>query len=150
MNKTLLSFLASLLLLNSGFIFKPKLRAFSCGNNMHLAKSNEELLKIQEEILIFDKRNSYQYDYASNKVSPEKIKVIQGVNLNLEKSYVKGSKFFLDYSLTMYNVPATMQFILDYGEKTFSSSYNIYGSTQYVDPVNCKELKFPKNTKFEY
>ena len=153
MNKKIFSlpFLVSLFLLNSGFFFKPKLRAFTCGDDIFLSNSNQELLKIKEEILIFDNEgNSYQYDYASKKVSPEKIKVIQGVNLYLEKSYIEGSKFYLDYNVTMYNVPATMQFILDYDRKTFNSSYTIYGSTQYNGTVNCKELKFPKDTKFEY
>ena len=153
MNKKIftLPFLVPLFLLNSGFIFKPKLRAFSCGDYIHLAKSNQELLKIQEEILIFDtKGNSYQYDYFSNKVSPEKLKVIQGVNLNLKKSYLEGSNFYLDYNVIINSVPATMQIILDYDKKTFNSSYTIYGSTQYMQPLNCKEIKFPKDTKFEY
>ena len=153
MNKKIfaLPFLVSLSLLNSGFFFKPKVRAFSCGDDIFLSQSNKELLKIKEEILIFDtKGNSYEYDYVSNRVSPEKIKVIQGVNLNLEKSYLIGSKFYLDYNVTMYNIPAKMQFILDYDRKTFNSSYTIYGSTEYTPSVNCKELKFPKDTKFEY
>tara|TARA_A100001388_G_C28765620_1_gene500539 strand:- start:1772 stop:2233 length:462 start_codon:yes stop_codon:yes gene_type:complete len=153
MNKKIftLPFLVPLFLFNSGFIFKPKLRAFSCGDYIHLAKSNQELLKIQEEILIFDpKGNSYQYDYFSNKVSPEKLKVIEGVNLNLKKSYLEGSNFYLDYNVIINSVPATMQIILDYDKKTFNSSYTIYGSTQYMQQLNCKEIKFPKDTKFEY
>ena len=146
-----LPFLVSLFLLNSGFFFKPKVRSFSCGDDIFLAQSNKELLKIKEEILIFDnKGNSYQYDYVSNKVSPEKVKVIAGINLNLEKSYLIGSKFYLNYNTTMYNAPVTMQFILDYDRKTFNSSYTIYGSTEYTPSVNCKELKFPKNTEFIY
>ena len=153
MNKKIFSlpFLVSLFLLNTGFGFKPKVRAFTCGDYYHLAKTNQELLKIEEEILIFDnKGNSYQYDYASNKVSPEKLKVIQGINLYLQNSYLIGSKFYLDYNVTLNNVPATMQIILDYEEKTFNSSYQIYGSTQYTEPVNCKEIKFPKDTRYEY
>ena len=56
MNKKIftLPFLASLFLLNTGFILKPKLRAFSCGDYYHLAKSNQELLEMQEELLIFE------------------------------------------------------------------------------------------------
>ena len=153
MNKKIFSlpFLASLFLLNSGFFFKPKVRAFTCGDNIFLSQSNKELLKIKEEILIFDsKGNSYQYDYASNKVSPEKVRVIGDINLNLNNSYLEGSNFYADYDLIMYGVPATMQFILNYERKTFSSSYSMYGSTEYTDSVNCKEIEFPKDTKFEY
>ena len=146
-----LPFLVSLFLLNTGFNFKPKVRAFSCGDIYHLAKTNQELLKLEEEILIFDnKGNSYQYDYASNKVSPEKLRAIQGMNLNLEKSYLKGTKFYLEYYVMMNNVPATLQFILDYESKKFFGSTNVYGITQYTDTVECKEIKFLKNTKFEY
>ena len=153
MNKKIftLPFLVSLFLLNSGFIFKPKLRAFTCGDNIHLSKSNQELLKIEEEILIFDtKGNSYQYNYSSNKVSPERGKVVQGINLNLKKSYLEGSNFYLDYNVIINSVPATMQIILDYDRKTFNSSYTIFSSTEYLKPLNCNEIKFPKDTKFEY
>ena len=145
-----LPFLASLFLLNTGFMFKPKVRAFTCGDYYHLAKSNQELLKIQEEILIFDNKGvSYQYDYASNKVSPEKVRVIGDINLNLKQSYIEGSNFYMDYDVIMYGVPASMQFILNYDRNTFSSSYSMYGSTEYTDSVNCKEIEFPKDTKFE-
>ena len=145
------TFFVSLFLLNSGFFFKPKLRAFSCGDNIHLSKSNRELLKIEEEILIFDpKGNSYQYDYSSNKVFPERYKIVSGINLDLEESYLEGSNFYLDYNVIINSVPAKMQIILDYERKTFDSSYTMYGSTTYMPTLNCKEIKFPKDTKFEY
>ena len=146
-----LPFLVSLFLLNTGFMFKPKVRAFTCGDSIRLSLSNRELLKIPEEIFIYDNKGvAYQYDYASNKVSPEKVRVIGDINLNLKKSYLEGSNFYSDYDLIMYGVPATMQFILNYDRNTFSSSYSMYGSTEYTDSVNCKEIEFPKDTKFEY
>ena len=153
MNKKVLTlpFLASLFLLNTGFTFKPKLRAFTCGDYYHLAKSNQELLKRQEELLIFDTNGkAYQYDYASKKVSPEKFRAVGGGNLNLEKSYLEGTKFYLDYYVMMDNIPATMQFVLDYESKTLFGTTSVYGITQYIDTVECKEIEFPKNTKFEY
>ena len=153
MNKKIftLPFLVSLFLLNSGFFFKPKLRSFYCGDYTQLLKSSQELLKQQEEILIFDKKGkSYQYNYFSNKVFPEKLRVVQGLNLNLEKSYLEGSNFYLNYSVNINSVPATMQIILDYDRRTFNSSVTVYGSTQSTPTLNCKEINFPKDTKFEY
>ena len=153
MNKKIFSlpFLVSLFLLNTGFGFKPKVRAFTCGDYYHLAKTNQELLKIEEEILIFDnKGNSYQYDYASNKVSPEEVRTVADIDLILKDSYLEGSNFYVDYELMMYGVPGRMQFILNYDRYTLSSNYSINGFTEYTDPVNCKEIEFPKDTKFEY
>ena len=50
----------------------------------------------------------------------------------------------------MDNIPATMQFVLDYESKTLFGTTSVYGITQYIDTVECKEIEFPKNTKFEY
>ena len=153
MNKKISSFtfLISLFFFNTGFIFKPKLSAFYCGDYDQLIKSNKELLKQQEEILIFDKKgNTYQYDYYSNKVSPEKLKVVEGVNFNLQESYIEGSSLYMNYFLDFDSFTGKAQIILDYKRKTFDGSITVYGSTEYMPTVNCKEIKFPKDTKFEY
>ena len=144
-------FLISLFFFNTGFIFKPKLSAFYCGDYNELVKSTQDLLKQQEEILIFDRKgNTYQYDYYSNKVSREKLRVVQGVNFNLKESYLEGSSLYMNYDITLNSVPAKAQIILDYKRKTFDSSFTIYGSTEYMPTLNCKEINFPKDTKFEY
>ena len=153
MNKNFfnLTFLISLFFFNTGFIFKPKLSAFYCGEYNQLVKSNQDLLKQQEEIWIFDRKgNTYQYDYSSNKVFPENLRVVQGVNFNLKESYLEGSKLYINYNITLNSVSGKVQIILDYKRKTADGSYTIYGSTEYIPTLNCKEIKFPRNTKFEY
>ena len=146
-----LPFLISLFLLNTGFMFKPKVRAFTCGDSIRLSLSNRELLKIPEEMFIYDNKGvAYQYDYASNKVSPEEVRTVADIDLILKDSYLEGSNFYVDYELMMYGVPGRMQFILNYDRYTLSSNYSINGFTEYTDPVNCKEIEFPKDTKFEY
>ena len=53
-----------------------------------MQKTNEQLLRQEEELFIFDNNGkSYQYDYSSNSVSPDKLKTASGVNFKLIKLY---------------------------------------------------------------
>ncbi len=153
MNKKIftLPFLISLFFFNTGFIFKPKLRAFYCGDYNQLVKSNQELLKQEQELFIFNnKGKSYQYDYSSNRVYPDQLKVTSGVEFKLIKSYIEGSKFFIDYSISVNSVVGLAEIILDFDRKYISGLMKINGITEALPKTNCKEVKFPKDTKFEY
>ena len=146
-----LPFLVSLFLLNTGFMFKPKVRAFTCGDYYHLAKSNQNLLKEQSELFIFDnKGKSYQYDYSTNKVYPEKTKIASGVEFKLIKSYIEGSKFYVDYGVNVNSIPGSAEIILDFEKKYLTGFMYMAGMSQPIPKNNCKEIELPKDTKFEY
>ena len=153
MNKKILAlpFLTSLFFLNTGFIFKPKLRAFYCGGEYQLVKSNQELLKQEQEILIFDyKGNLYQYDYFFNRVSPYQLKVIDGVEFRLIKSFIEDSKFHMNYRLSYDSYVGTAKVVLDYDRENVNGEMIVNGEIYPLNEDNCKEIKFPKDTKFEY
>ena len=141
--------MVSISLLNSCSFSKPKLRAFSCGDYYQLQKSNQELLRQEEELFIFDnKGKSYQYDYSSNSVSPDKLKTASGVSFRLKKSYIKGSKFYVDYKLTANNMDGTAEMILDFDKKNISGQLKIAGVVQPIPSDNCKEIVLPKDINF--
>ena len=144
-------FFISIFFLNTGFIFKPKLNAFYCGSNMLLEKSNQNLLKQQSELFIFDnKGKSYQYDYSTNKVYPEKTKISSGVEFKLIKSYIEGSKFYVDYGVNVNSIPGSAEIILDFEKKYVTGFMYMAGMSQPIPRNNCKEIEFPKDTNFEY
>ena len=144
-------FLVSISLLSSCSFSKPKLRAFSCGDYYQLQKSNQELLKQEEELFIFDKKGkSYQYDYSSNSVYPYKLKTISGVVFKLKKSFIKGSKFYVDYKVTVNNMDGTAEMILDFDNKDVSGELKIAGLVQPIPRSNCKEIVLTEDFTFEY
>ena len=148
-----LPFLVSLFLLNTGFTFKPKLRAFYCGDYSQLIRSNQELIKQEEELFIFDKKGkSYQYSYSSNRVYPDTLKITpsSGTQFRLIKSYIEGSKFYVDYSVSVNGGIGSAELILDFERNFLSGSMSMSGITLPVPNTNCKEIELPKDTRFEY
>ena len=132
-------FFISLFFLNTGFFFKPKLRAFYCGDYNQLIKSNQELLKQDQELFIFDKKGkSYQYDYFSNSVYPDQLKVASGVEFKLKKSYIKGSKFYVDYNLSVNSFTGSAEMVLDFDRKYIRGSIDMAGMVQPMPGNNCK------------
>ena len=115
-----------------------------------MQKSNQQLLRQEEELFIFDKKGkSYQYDYSSNSISPDKLKTASGVTFKLKKSYIKGSKFFVDYKLTANNMDGTAEMILDFDKKNISGQLKIAGVVQDIPQDNCKEIQLPEDFSFE-
>ena len=153
MNKKILTIplLVSISLLSSCSFLKPKLRAFSCGDYYQLQKSNQELLQQEEELFIFDnKGKSYQYDYSSNSVYPYKLKSISGVKFKLKKSFIKGSKFYVDYIIKANNMDGTAEMVLDFDKKDVSGELKIAGLEQPIPRSNCKEIDLSEDFSFEY
>ena len=146
-----LTFFVSLFLLNSGFFFKPKLRAFSCGDYYQMQKTNEQLLRQEEELFIFDKKGkSYQYDYSSNTIYPYKLKTISGVKFKLIKSYIKGSNFYVNHIVTVNNMDGKAEIILDFDKKDVIGELKIAGAIQPIPRTNCKEIDLPEDINIEY
>ena len=143
--------MVSISLLSSCSLSKPKLQAFSCGDYYQLLKSNEELLRQEEELFIFDKKGkSYQYDYSSNTIYPYKLKTISGVEFKLKKSFIKGSKFYVDYIITANNMDGTAEMVLDFDKKDVSGELKIAGLEQPIPRSNCKEIDLSEDFSFEY
>ena len=133
------------------FLSKPKLQAFSCGDYYQLLKSNEELLRQEEELFIFDKKGkSYQYDYSSNTIYPYKLKTISGVEFKLKKSFIEGTKFYVDYNVTVNNMDGTAEMILDFDKKDVIGELKIAGIVQPIPRSNCKEIDLTDDYSFEY
>ncbi len=152
MNKKItIPFLVSISLLSSCSFSKPKIRAFSCGDYYQLLKSNQELLKQEDELFIFDKKGkSYQYDYFSNSIYPYKLKTISGVKFKLKKSYIKGSNFYSDYIVTANNMDGKAELILDFDKKEIIGELKIAGAVQLIPKTNCKEIDLSEDVSFEY
>lgn len=143
--------LVSISLLSSCSLSKPKLQAFSCGDYYQLLKSNEELLRQEEELFIFDKKGkSYQYDYSSNTIYPYKLKTISGVEFKLKKSFIEGTKFYVDYNVTVNNMDGTAEMILDFDKKDVTGELKIAGIVQPIPRSNCKEIDLTDDYSFEY
>ena len=153
MNKKMFTipFLVFISLLSSCSSSKPKLRAFSCGNIKQLMKSNQELLKQEDELFIFDnKGKSYQYDYFSNSIYPYKLKTISGVKFKLIKSYIKGSNFYVNHIVTVNNMDGKAEIILDFDKKDVIGELKIAGAIQPIPRTNCKEIDLPEDINIEY
>ena len=132
--------MVSISLLSSCSLSKPKLQAFSCGDYYQLLKSNEELLRQEEELFIFDKKGkSYQYDYSSNTIYPYKLKTISGVEFKLKKSFIEGTKFYVDYNVTVNNMDGTAEMILDFDKKDVIGELKIAGIVQPIPRVIVKK-----------
>lgn len=143
--------MVSISLLSSCSLSKPKLQAFSCGDYYQLLKSNEELLRQEEELFIFDKKGkSYQYDYSSNTIYPYKLKTISGVEFKLKKSFIEGTKFYVDYNVTVNNMDGTAEMILDFDKKDVTGELKIAGIVQPIPRSNCKEIDLTDDYSFEY
>ena len=144
-------FLVSISLLSSCSSPKRKLSAFSCGNYYQLMKSNQELLKQEDELFIFDnKGKSYQYDYFSNSIYPYKLKTISGVKFKLKKSYIKGSNFYVSYIVTANNMDGKAEMILDFDKKNVIGEFKIAGEVQPIPRTNCKEIDLSEDVSIEY
>ena len=143
--------MVSISLLSSCSSPKPKLRAFSCGDYYQLMKSNQELLKQEDELFIFDnKGKSYQYDYFSNSIYPYKLKTISGVKFKLKKSYIKGSNFYVNYIVTANNMDGKAEMILDFDKKDVIGELKIAGAVQPIPRTNCKEIDLSEDVIIEY
>ena len=98
------------------------------------------------------KGRSYQYSYSSNRVYPDTLKITpsSGTQFRLIKSYIEGSKFYVDYSVSVNGGIGSAELILDFERNFLSGSMSMSGITLPVPNTNCKEIELPKDTRFEF
>ena len=59
------------------------------------------------------------------------------------QEFIKGSKFYVDYIITVNNMDGTAEMVLDFDRKYISGSIDMAGMVQPMPGNNCKEIEFP-------
>ena len=145
----LLPFLLITWILNSGFLFKPNIKAVFCGDIAEsVLQSDREILKDQP--WIFDSKSGqiYAYDHNKNTLKPIKKEIIRGDEIEIEttyiNNYVRENKLYLDFLERdlIYNPEEEVRVkaILDFNNMELRN-FTGDGPGENV----CREITLPKN-----
>ena len=157
---------------NSGFLFKPNIRAIICNSNAETYSDLEKNLKTQEPFIdnwpfVFDINTGQQYKYDKFKNTFFKMNefVDNGIETKILKSDIKDQKLYVveAYLIDNYYMPNTKakiwkedRYVLDFKNLTlisFNEWFDFDGPItidgDLVQKSVCANLELPKNYQIE-